>query len=268
MKRLLVLMIVLLSLCMAGAPAQPKQRSLLAIFAHTDDWLFAGPALARYAREGVTVRIVSVTRGDRGIPWPQGVPEGDELARVQGEEMRCASRELGAEPPVVLQFSDGELGKRIRPPWKETAAVREELLKLILEHNPDVVITFGPEGGYGHPDHRLVGAIVTEIVQQQSRPATRLAYPGIAPEAFPTDLTKNFPPVAPTQARFLTVRVSYSRADFEVFRKALSCHKSQFPVAYLEGVLAALEKTWAGRIHFRPAFGTQRSDDLFELKPM
>ena len=45
------------------------------------------------------------------------------------------------------------------------SAIVAKLEQVIRDVAPDAVLTWGPEGGYGHPDHRLVSAVVTQIVQ-------------------------------------------------------------------------------------------------------
>jgi LmbE family N-acetylglucosaminyl deacetylase len=156
-----------LSALLVAPPASPAEgpKTLLAVFAHPDDETLVAPLLAAYARRGVKVQLVVVTDGEKGTQPHAGIPAGPELAKVRAEEARCSCRALGIEPPTFLGFKDGELGKQSRPPWGPLAEVQGEIAKVLQQLRPDAVVTFGPEGAYGHPDHRLVGTVVTQLVQ-------------------------------------------------------------------------------------------------------
>ena len=52
-----------------------------------------------------------------------------------------------------------------RAAWAPLAEVQGAVGRVLQDVHPDAVITFGPEGAYGHPDHRLVGTVVTQLVQ-------------------------------------------------------------------------------------------------------
>jgi LmbE family N-acetylglucosaminyl deacetylase len=113
------LRLLALSVLMAAPSASPAEgpRTLLAVFAHPDDETLVAPLLAAYARRGVRVRLVVVTDGEKGTQAHAGIPAGPELAKVRAEEARCSCRALGIDPPILLGFKDGELGKQSRPPW-------------------------------------------------------------------------------------------------------------------------------------------------------
>ena len=148
---------VLVAICvMLASPAmsQERNRTILAVYAHADDEIVVSPLLARYGREKADVYLVIVTRGEKWAPQTNLSP-GNAIAEVRATEARCAARALGIHPPVLLQFDDSSLGEMVRPPWATLTKVESELGKLLAELRPDVVITWGPEGGYGHPDHRL-----------------------------------------------------------------------------------------------------------------
>jgi LmbE family N-acetylglucosaminyl deacetylase len=154
------------------APAVSGKR-LLAIFAHPDDEGIVGPLLARYAREKAEVHLALVTSGQKGKrPWVQ-TPAGEALGREREQEAACACRAYGIHPPILLRFQDGAVtGAKL-------ARLAAEVRRLFVELRPDVVITWGPEGLYGHPDHRLVGAVVTEVFQSSAAGPKALFYPGI-----------------------------------------------------------------------------------------
>ena len=240
-----------------------KPRTLLAVFAHPDDEAFVGPLLSHYARQGVRVRLAIVTEGAKGVSRRLGVPAGPEMARLRAEEARCSCRALGIEAPMQLGFEDGGLGKASDPPDGYLKQVEQRIRELLAEVRPDVVITWGPEGGYGHPDHRLVGAVVTEAVQAGADGAPRrLLYSGI-----PADHARSADPRwAVTDPRYLTVRVPYDDADLAATRQAFACHQSQFAPDQIEPLLGRLHARLRGHVYLRPWFGAGATDDVFDLE--
>ncbi len=121
---------------------------LMVVLAHPDDEAFGvGGTLARYAAEGCDVHLVCATRGEAG-----GIAEPDmatkaNLPSVREQELRCACETLGIQPPHLLDYVDGQL-----PIVNQGQAVAK-VVRLIRELRPQVVITFGPDGIYGHYDH-------------------------------------------------------------------------------------------------------------------
>ena len=142
---------------------QGKARTLVAVWAHADDEGPVAPILARYAREGVQVHMIIATDGAQGAA-NTSVPRGPEIAKLRVEEARCSAQALGTHRPILLGFPDGALGHYNADPallFRVTQRVHEELQRL----RPDVLITWGPDGGYGHPDHRIVSNIVTQLAR-------------------------------------------------------------------------------------------------------
>src|SRR5262249_61402522 len=126
------------------------------------------PVRPRHARDGFQVPLITATDGSQGAGSaggslrPDSGLRGDALARARGEEARCAAEALGAQPPILLGFPDGKLGDYIGDRsllYRLTDRIAGELQRL----HPDVVLTWGPDGGTGHPDHRLVSAIATQL---------------------------------------------------------------------------------------------------------
>jgi LmbE family N-acetylglucosaminyl deacetylase len=129
-----------------------KKLKLLAVLAHPDDEsLGFGGALAKYAAEGVEVYLVTATRGEAGRFGSLG-KSGDplEVGRVRETELRAAATVLGVREVSILGFPDGALDQ-VSP----AIAIRS-IVTHIRRIRPDVIVTFGPEGAYGHPDHIAV----------------------------------------------------------------------------------------------------------------
>jgi LmbE family N-acetylglucosaminyl deacetylase len=237
------------------------KHTLLAAFPHPDDESVVAPILARYAREGHDVYLVYGTDGQHGVRQHFPIPPNMTLGEVRREESQCVARELGAKPPIFLGLEDGSLGQFTSPVGKNLRELTTKLQQVLDDLRPDAIVTWGPDGGYGHPDHRLMQDVVTELVQTGST-SSRLYYFGIAPEQM-KGTSGPFSAFLPTDSRYLTVHVSFTEEDLGAARRSFRCHQSQFTeeiIAYLEGFFI---KAWSGRVSFRPWFGDLRGDDLF-----
>ncbi len=82
-------------------------------------------------------------------------PPDDESLGVGERELRGACRALGVRELVLLDYVDGRLDQA------DPRAVVAEIARAIRRLRPHVVITFGPEGGYGHPDHIAISQFAT-----------------------------------------------------------------------------------------------------------
>ncbi len=148
-------------------------RTLLAVLAHPDDEsLGFGGTLAKYAAEGVRVHLVTATRGDRGRY--RGKPPGDPahpgpaaLAGIREEELRDAARALGIHEVSILGYPDGSVD---RVDAREAVVAIAEHIRRI---RPQVVVTFGPDGAYGHPDHVAVSQFTAAAVVAAADPVSR-----------------------------------------------------------------------------------------------
>jgi LmbE family N-acetylglucosaminyl deacetylase len=157
---------------MAPAQADLGVRSrLLGIFAHPDDETFcAGGTFARYAEQGAEIMVVSATRGEAGRIRDAAVGNRRTIAAVREAELRLACKCLGITRVRCLDHVDGTLAD------VEFPALVDEVAEVICEFRPDVVITFGPDGGYGHPDHVTISAVTTVACQRTADPLPRLYY--------------------------------------------------------------------------------------------
>lgn len=251
------------SLSQATAP-----RTLVAVLAHADDEGPAAPILARYAREGVQVHLLIATDGGQGTGFADArgdtVPRDQDLVRVRTEEARCAAQALGVQPPILLSFPDGKLGDYVGDRalvYRLTQRIAEELQRL----HPDAIVTWGPDGGMGHPDHRMVSAIVTQL-QRAGAPGVpeRVFYMYLPAEAIRAMVPqRGEPPLLVPDARYATVRVPFSPEDLQTGARSMACHKSQFTDEVVQRVHAAAAGVWNGAIPFIPAFPTAPITDLF-----
>jgi LmbE family N-acetylglucosaminyl deacetylase len=193
---------------------------LAAILAHPDDESFGcAGALALAHDGGDTTRLLVVTRGEAG----SADDEGDAATGDRREaELICAARSIGLDEVSVLDgYADGGVADE---PFDRLV---EEIAAWLADRRPAAVITFGPHGVTGHPDHIVVGNATRWAVE-------RLADGGIAPNAIYV-ISPIFDPSgnrydlsAEEQAathRIEITGVAQRKVD------ALDCHASQSDVA-------------------------------------
>jgi LmbE family N-acetylglucosaminyl deacetylase len=130
----------------AGPPDRPLR--VLGLFAHPDDEVFCvGGTLALAAAAGAETAVVSLTRGEAGQIRDSATATRRTLGVTRVAELEAAAAALGVAHVECFDLGDGNLA---RMPYEELVAqVREVLDRL----RPDVVVTFGDDGGFGHPDH-------------------------------------------------------------------------------------------------------------------
>ncbi len=138
---------------------------LMAILAHPDDEsLGFGGALARYASEGVETSLICATLGQRGRlhgkpPGDTEHPGPDRMAEIREAELRNAVEVLGIRDLTLLRYMDGAVDQ---VPARDAV---EAIATQIRRVQPHAIVTFSPDGAYGHPDHIAIsqlamGAIV------------------------------------------------------------------------------------------------------------
>jgi LmbE family N-acetylglucosaminyl deacetylase len=137
-------------------------QRLMVVMPHPDDECFGcASTIARYSAEGATISLVTMTRGGGGL-W-NGREAGDlrRLSDVRELELRDAAAELGVHFLDVFDYPDGALEK-----VEEVDEVRErfvgDIVRCLRAHRPQVVVCFGPEGNYGHPDHKVVSRLTVQ----------------------------------------------------------------------------------------------------------
>ena len=127
---------------------------VLGIFAHPDDEsLVAGGTLAACAAAGLDVAILCLTRGEQGPIADPELATRETLDTVREAELRAAAAVLGVHTVDCLTYPDGELD------GIDNARVTADLARRIAAFDPHVLITFGPEGWYWHPDHVAVSRL-------------------------------------------------------------------------------------------------------------
>ncbi|MGZ4583585.1 MAG: N-acetyl-1-D-myo-inositol-2-amino-2-deoxy-alpha-D-glucopyranoside deacetylase [Mycobacterium sp.] len=158
----------------------PETPRLLFVHAHPDDEsLSNGATIAHYTARGAQVRVVTCTLGEEGEVigdrWAElAVDRADQLGGYRIGELTAALNALGVSEPIYLggpgRWRDsGMLGTPARRRQRfidadEREAVAE-LVAIIRDQRPHVVVTYDPNGGYGHPDHVHTHTVTTAAVE-------------------------------------------------------------------------------------------------------
>ena len=211
----------------------------LALFAHPDDEsLLAAGTLAAWAADGVRVTVVSATRGEHGSANGHGALAPDELGRLRERELAEACTILGTGSRV-LDFEDGMLASL------DPDQLAGSFERVLADERPDVLVTFGPEGLYWHPDHVAVheaALAAVDAMPRARRPRTQFAtmpaghldalVEDLAARSEPTDLWGLEPAAfgAPPETIVETVDV---RPQLALKLRALRAHRTQIAPGHL-----------------------------------
>ena len=229
MIRLLPLLF-LLPACPAAA------ETLLAIFAHPDDESTVAPILARYAREGVDVHLAIATDGRLGATPHAGIPAGDLLAAARREEMTCAAAALGVQLVHFDYHDQLRAAEGYGGHIPHVRALIDDVAALIARVRPDAIITWGPDGGSNHMDHRLIGDTVTGVFlgRDWGKPVGLFYYGTPASRIDDADDRRR----RGVLDEYLNVTIGFSDADFAAAEKSLRCHESQYTAEQFDSMIA------------------------------
>jgi N-acetyl-1-D-myo-inositol-2-amino-2-deoxy-alpha-D-glucopyranoside deacetylase len=157
----------------------PETPRLLFVHAHPDDEsLSNGATIAHYTGRGAQVSVVTCTLGEEGEVigdrWAKlGVDHADQLGGYRIGELTAALHALGVSGPVYLggagRWRDsGMVGTAKRRYQRFIDADEREavgaLVAIIREQRPHVVVSYDPNGGYGHPDHVQTHTVTSAAV--------------------------------------------------------------------------------------------------------
>jgi LmbE family N-acetylglucosaminyl deacetylase len=187
-----------------------QRLRLMAVLAHPDDEsLGFGGSLAKYSSEGVDVFLLTATRGDGGRyrghrPGDPQHPGKSALAIIRETELRAAATALGVSEVSLLDYHDQHLDRA--NPREAVSAIAGHLRRV----QPHVVVTFGPDGAYGHPDHVAISQFTTAAVVAAADPT------------FPCDAIEVAPPHAVSKLYYLAWPESAYAAYQAAFRTFVS----------------------------------------------
>jgi len=174
---------------------EPENRRLLLVHAHPDDeTITTGGTMARYVAQGAQVGLVTCTLGEQGEIIPPelrtlGAAEGDQLGGYRSGELAAALDTLGVREHAYL----GGIGC-----WRDSGMAgtpaaehprafaggssqlqAQQLMQLVAAFDPQVVVSYESDGGYGHPDHIRALEITMAIAARS--PGVRRVFHTVTP---------------------------------------------------------------------------------------
>jgi bacillithiol biosynthesis deacetylase BshB2 len=157
------------------------KRSILLVFAHPDDESFGvAGTVKKYTQQGVPVDLVCATRGEKGSRLD--VPANIDTGTAREAELRAAAAIMGIRDIYLLGYTDGELDQA------NEDEVINKIADIMRRVEPEIVITFGPDGISGHSDHMAIGKAATRAFERLSAAESeprKLYYVTIAESAVP-----------------------------------------------------------------------------------
>lgn len=156
------------------------ELTMLCVHAHPDDEaLFTAGIQAHYARRGIRQVLVTCTLGDLGFdPEGRGFDEPDydaaAVIETRAAELAESCRILGIDRAIQLGYHDSGMDG-----WATNASpgafinqdrdeVARRIAQIIEEEQPQVVVTYGPDGFYGHPDHVATNDVTMRAIAQST----------------------------------------------------------------------------------------------------
>ncbi len=239
---------------LAQGPSEGKV--LMAIFAHPDDEMTVGPMLVKYVEEGAKVYLVVCTDGRYGTNDFSGLEGGDSLVKIRKAEMQCAADALGVTL-IHLGFHDQlRAGEGYDGHMPHVKSLIAELEQIISDKKPDVLVTWGPDGGSTHMDHRLVGASVNQIFVSKvwEKPA-KLFFVGTPSNQIEDPAQKILAGVDPG---YLNTHITYSAENLDKAMVSLVCHKSQIRPEDIERIKENRQNSGL-QIHLREFVGPEKT---------
>ncbi len=178
-------------------------RRLLVVYAHPDDESFGNAGtILRYTSAGAEVHYACATRGEAGTVAPEHLAGYPDTAALRTAELLRAAGELGLAGVHFLGYRDSGMAGSpdnqhpdalVQAPRQRVAG---QIVALMRALRPQVVLTFGPYGGYGHPDHIAIHHATQAAFEQAGDPAH-----------FPEQQAAGLVPWSPARLYYSTFRV-------------------------------------------------------------
>lgn len=235
----------------------PETKRLLCVVAHPDDETFgAGGILIHAAAIGAEVYVACATRGDVGEIAERSDATPETLPQVREREFHDAGKLMGMKRSVILGYRDSGMAGTdenkdpralINQPKEKVTA---EIVGLINEVRPHVVLTMDEGGGYGHPDHIFMSESTLAAFEQCSADASGWSPSKLYYFGFPRsqmrdwiedvrarDPEDSFAKMDPEELGVADERISLhldTSAHAETWKRAIAAHKSQYsPIDFM-----------------------------------
>jgi LmbE family N-acetylglucosaminyl deacetylase len=203
--------------------------TVLAVWAHPDDeaYLCAG-LLTQAVRDGHRAAVATATRGEAGS-WDETRWPASGMGALRAKEMEASLAVLGVTEHYWLDYIDGTCAQ------VDDAEGTAKVAAIIADVRPHNVLTFGPDGQTGHPDHLAVHRWTTAAFEQAAPSGARLHYSVVAAGPIEEHIEwlreinvfdANSPVVAPVDE--LSINLALTPELIALKTKALEAHASQF----------------------------------------
>lgn len=212
--------------------------SFLYVFPHPDDECFGpAPGIVRQRREGHSVHLLTLTRGEATSQRERLGFSKEQMAETRYQEMLDVAPALGLTSLTVLEYPDGRLAE-LNP-----LVLEEDVVDRIHAVEPDVVVTYPVHGVSGHPDHLTTHAVVKQVVcalRADGAPAPRrLAFFTLPP---PTEDTERPDHLHHSPAELIDCEFPVRESDVATAREALSHYETYRPVIEAQQPLKSVER--------------------------
>jgi LmbE family N-acetylglucosaminyl deacetylase len=268
-------------------------KRVLICLAHPDDESFgSGPLIAKLTHEGMEVTYICATNGDVGSAAAEFMKGHNSIADMRLAELDCAAKILGFKELILFGYRDsGMMGTAEnndpKSLWQAPLeVVTNRVLDVMRRVRPQVVLTFDPYGGYGHPDHiKIHHATLAAFQTMLTEPEhpQKLYYTALPRFFFRLSLlgmrlTGHDPRKVGTNAdmdmvavyeHLLPVHARIDVKDYdEIGMRAAACHASQMPARDNRAMRMVWRLIFSGAILTRaypePKPGERIERDLFE----
>ena len=207
---------------------EEQKGGLLLVMAHPDDEsMGAGGLVLRHTRNGVATHLVCATYGEAGwMGKPLGAKRG-ELPEIRAQELEEAAQALALSGVELWDYPDGGLAH------SDQKELTQRIWDRISRMRPRAVVGWGPDGGYGHPDHIAMGACTDAAVAAMTE-GDRPALYHLAVDQRLADFYQEAMRLAPSSNGLhlrpqdnVDVVIELDADEVMMKLRAIDCHRSQ-----------------------------------------
>ncbi len=159
------------------------QSDVLVVIAHPDDEIFVSGTICLCAESGFRIALACITDGDGGDRELLPANFDIRLAEVRRRELELSATALGIGHVIFLEEPDIPAEIARVDSW-DHEQVAGSISRLIEQFQPQLILTHGPRGGYGHPAHRMVNDCVMKAVRRTAFSGSVLSFCGQVKHAF------------------------------------------------------------------------------------
>src|SRR5215472_16052419 len=195
-----------------------NKSDILVVIAHPDDEVFASGTICLFAEKGFRIAFVCATDGEGGSRDLILSNPDFPLGEIRRQELMLSAQILGASEVRFLGQPDGAVPEG-EESWDQPSLI-SALGSIISQHNPQLILTHGPQGGYGHPAHRLLYRCVAAAAKAVSFAGSIFSFCGKVDGAFfswhfdqPSDVLVDVRTFLPRRA----ARLSYHQTQIAYF---------------------------------------------------